>query len=53
VYFVVSMGILKYQLKETDEGNYKKHINTFATKQPFFVHEFVLTRESFQIAAQY
>jgi hypothetical protein len=27
--------------------------NTFATKQPFFVHEFVLTRESFQIAAQY
>jgi hypothetical protein len=28
-------------------------INTFATKQPFFVHEFVLTRESFQIAAQY
>ena len=27
--------------------------NTFATKQPFSPHESVLSRESFQIAAQY
>jgi hypothetical protein len=49
----LSFGMGNYYSGPYYGSNNQNNYNTFATKQPFFVHEFVLTRESFQIAAQY